>query len=480
MAVTDGTSNGYHALPRNQTAERAALGSILRDNKLLIGPLSRLRPEHFGGNAERLVFRVIRERADKGAETDIVILGAHLHQRGQLEDLPGGLAFLPQLLDAATGAHADEFAEIIIQQYKRRRVLLLAQQLLADSVERPMDELLREAQSELSAIAAGQSTTGQQLDEVNAAELAVSVADLHLDYLPLLGQEGYLVRGWSHLIASYPRAGKTDLLTACCRDWLAIGEHVLYLTEEPRDVWIHRLSTAPNAWQGMQVVFGLGADPAQLIARAKGGQENIVIIDTIRNLGLAGQDENDNTALARHIGPWVCAMRQAHKTPFFLHHSRKGGGKHGEAIAGGHALLGAVDIALELDRDDGGMANRRVLRASARIIQPRPLVYERQENGTMRVLGTPEAVGLGDVRRRVVEAVESDWSKTAEVRGRMDDPKPSMQQLRNALRLEARAGTIERDPPISEDAERKTHRWRKGGPGNLLCTPYGPLVCSAD
>ena len=62
----------------------------------------------------------------------------------------------------------------------------------------------------------------------------------------------------------------------------------------------------------------------------------------------------------------------------------------------------------------------------------------------MRALGAPEAVGLSEVRRRVREALEADWLKTAEVRERLEDPKPSVQQVRNALRAEAEAGTIER------------------------------------
>src|SRR5262249_33221973 len=110
---------------------------------------------------------------------------------------------------------------------------------------------------------------GARLDEVDAAELAKDSAELHLEYLALLGQDGYLVRGWSHLIASYPRCGKTELVTACCRDWLTAGEHILYLTEEPRAIWQHRLARAgAEVWTGMRLVFGLGANPLDLWARA--------------------------------------------------------------------------------------------------------------------------------------------------------------------------------------------------------------------
>jgi DNA repair protein RadA/Sms len=57
----------------------------------------------------------------------------------------------------------------------------------------------------------------------------------------------------------------------------------------------------------------------------------------------------------------INAARQANKTLIFLHHERKGGGQHGEGIAGGHAALGVVDVGLELVRDPNH-ANRRVLK----------------------------------------------------------------------------------------------------------------------
>src|SRR5207248_8354290 len=119
---------------------------------------------------------------------------------------------------------------------------------------------------------------------------------------------------------------------------------------------------------------------------------------------LVGEDENDNTAMATAVSPWVLGARQKNKTLILSSHSRKGGGQHGEGIAGGHALLGAVDIALELLFDN--CPNRRLIKAHARIIQTADLMYERREDGIMHALGAPEAVSLVEVRRRVIEALE--------------------------------------------------------------------------
>jgi hypothetical protein len=309
--------------------------------------------------------------------------------------------------------------------------------------------------------AGGVTRPEKSLDEADAAELAAaSPADLRLDYLPLLGQDGYLVRGWSHLVAGYPRAGKTDLLAACCREWLARGETILYITEEPRSIWQHRLARTPDAWQGMRLVFGLGADRFALLDRARDGEETIVVADTIRGLAILQGDENDNAVIALHLHPWVAAARQRNKTLVLAHHDRKGGGQHGEGIAGGHALLGTVDIALELLYDDA--PNRRLLRGFCRLIQPPELLHERGEDGALEALGAPAAVGLAEVRQRVLAVVEGDWLKTAEVAELLDEPKPSGEQLRQALTEEAKAGHLERDPPLADGNVRgKAHRWRR-------------------
>ena len=64
------------------------------------------------------------------------------------------------------------------------------------------------------------SLAGSQVGEFNGAELANRDEDLQVEYLPLLGQEGWVVLGWSNLVSGYPRAGKTDLLLAAVCEWL--------------------------------------------------------------------------------------------------------------------------------------------------------------------------------------------------------------------------------------------------------------------
>lgn len=295
----------------------------------------------------------------------------------------------------------------------------------------------------------------------DAADLLSEAGDDELQYMTLLGREGYLVRGWSHLLAGYPRVGKTELILATLRLWLEAGHRVLFFTEEPRTMWRHRLRQQRDWPRGLRLYFGLGIDPNELLAEMRQASESNVIVDTIRNL-LQFEDENNNSEVARKINPWVVGARETEKTLLLSHHMRKGSGDHGEGIAGGHALLGVVDIALEVVRDRNLAANRRKIRAYARLIQPDELLYEMTPGGSLQALGEPGAVARAEVERRVLAEIGTDWIKTADLVESLADPRPSREQVRLVLAALARQGVVDRDPSIDvEKTAGKTVRWRR-------------------
>lgn len=306
----------------------------------------------------------------------------------------------------------------------------------------------------------------------DAADLAAEQGEDELSYLPLLGREGFVVRGWSHLIAGYPRVGKTELVVASIRQWLEVGESVLLFTEEPRSMWRQRLRRLVSWPRGLRLYFGLGIEPSVLLEEMRRAEEANIVVDTIRNL-LRFEDENDNSEIARKVNPWVVAGRQHDKTLMLASHMRKGAGENGEGIAGGHALLGAVDIALEVVRDRTLPPNRRKIRSYARLIQPGELLYEMTPADELVALGEPHALARAELERRFLAVIESEWLKTATVVDALDEPKPSLESARQVLTGLARAAALERDPPIEEEkTQGKTLRWRR--PGQL--TSNGPSL----
>ncbi len=290
-------------------------------------------------------------------------------------------------------------------------------------------------------------------------DLLAAMGTPDLPSLPLLGHHGLIIENWSHLLAGYPRSGKTDLIARQIPAWTALGHRVLYISEESRDVWIARLKEISGDWSGVVFVFGLRTDPGRLAERAWSDPADIVVLDAVRNL-LTFKDENDNSEIARVLNPWIAGARSEGKTLIALHHSRKGSGDHGEGIAGGHALLGLFDVGLELTRDRNN-PRRRLIRAYARVVSPPELLYEKLEDGELHALGDPADVALDEVRRRVKATLTGDWQTTADVRASLAEPQPSKEQVRKALIGLAGAGEIERNPPLSEgDKPGMTYKWR--------------------
>jgi len=298
------------------------------------------------------------------------------------------------------------------------------------------------------------------LERVNAAVLQEEGGLLNLPFLPLLEQSNFIVMGWSHLIAASPKVGKTELLVQLCREWS--GEEITYFTEEPRSIWQARLSQYPKGClDHVTLVFALGCNPNDIIADIREGPGSVVVIDTIRNLiGLT--EENDNSHIAKKLIPYVVAARKTNKTSIFIHHSRKGGGEYGEAIAGGHAFLGTVDVALELHRVHGVDLRRKVT-GLGRIILIPDLIYERNAEGFMVALGDPAQVTREAVKENILAegVLSGEWQKIKDIQPLLDEPRPGLEQLRLALKDLAANEKVERHPAFSEGDKRgATYYWR--------------------
>jgi predicted ATP-dependent serine protease len=235
--------------------------------------------------------------------------------------------------------------------------------------------------------------------EVNLGDLqtrAIEKGKTAVDFLSVLGQEGFIVKGWTHLLAAYPKTGKTELLARLMAEWE--GESILYFTEEPSGAWDARIQKLPRGYHNVQLFYGLGATPQEILERLEAGDETVVVLDTIRNL-LSLHDETNNSEVARALIPYIAASRAKSQTLIAVHHDRKGGGENGEGIAGGHAFLGMVDIAIELKRDGQEDSARRLLRGWGRVFEIPRLIYELRD-GVMVPLGSPGLVSLNELKSR--------------------------------------------------------------------------------
>ena len=110
---------------------------------------------------------------------------------------------------------------------------------------------------------------------MNAAVLQTEVTAQGIPavtFKPFLGRDGYVVKGWSHLVAAFPKTGKTELMVRALADWP--DDKVLYVTEEPKSVWQARLLKLPTRYNHLGLFFGLGVRQEEIFERIKGGNEN--------------------------------------------------------------------------------------------------------------------------------------------------------------------------------------------------------------
>lgn len=308
-----------------------------------------------------------------------------------------------------------------------------------------------------------QSTELAPTDEVNG-QVLMEGDEPALESLLVFLQPSIVIRGWSHIVAAAPKAGKTSLLGHVVRDWLDEGLRVLWLTEEPRSIWRRRLRRLGGDWSRLTLKWGDPSRDAELRERAATGPWDVVIVDTMRQF-LKVEKWNDDALVAGAMRPWIAAVsRNADKTLLLVHHNRKGGGEHGEEIAGSHEILAAVDIALILKRiGDDESTRRRKLAVFGREIEGAVLLYEMADSDSrsLRYLGHPDAVSLAEVQARILEVLNSDWQGSEGIRAEFDEPKPSRRQVFDALVLLAEKHRIERDLPIGASIQGKRATWRQ-------------------
>jgi DNA repair protein RadA/Sms len=251
-----------------------------------------------------------------------------------------------------------------------------------------------------------ESNSGRRAGRQNALVLSLSEPP-EVRTLPLAGYPGVILEGVANLLAAYPKVGKTTALFHSVMDWLT-DHRVLFVTEESEFVWRVRLhgfdsgSADLGAGQESESLERLniptveGRSAEEILAETFEGDEDIVVVDTVRTVMRFSQ-ETDNSEITAQVTPWVDAARSSGKTFVGSHHTTKAGGYHGRGIAGGHALVGIFDHVIEVDRDKG-IPNRRRVSVMSRLSEVEDFAYDLIEVGS----SWPEGLPRSPPRRRAV------------------------------------------------------------------------------
>ena len=204
--------------------------------------------------------------------------------------------------------------------------------------------------------------------------------------------------GFVSLIAGPPKGGKSTLLAGLLREREVGG---VYLWGDPVPVGPSVLVTEEGGLAVVRKVAGLTTldilDRRNFFEKglrklehlvdaltnwcAHQSERALVSIDTLAIWGDM-KDENDAIAATQAVSTLTLFAQQTQSAVDLVHHGRKGGGEHGEAIRGSGAIYATVDQAIELGYVTDKTSDNRLLTLSGRLIFPemRELAFDRGTN----------------------------------------------------------------------------------------------------
>ena len=200
----------------DERAEQAVLGAILTNSKCF-ADLRGLRSHHFFVPAHEVLFSTMQDMYALGEEIDTILLYARLREDAQLKRI-GGAPYLATLLQAfKSAANVGEYAQIVIDQWKLRRVHELGVQFRA--IESDPDEIpkaLEDAREFLDGVDDTQDDVSLQLSELFSNWQQDQLAGEPPIETPWLlindNLNGGLHRKRMYVVGARPGCGKTVML----------------------------------------------------------------------------------------------------------------------------------------------------------------------------------------------------------------------------------------------------------------------------
>ncbi|QDU63762.1 Replicative DNA helicase [Planctomycetes bacterium Pan216] len=137
--------------PQNLAAERAVLGSILRDNECIADVLPKLGVDDFYSAHHRTMYEAVVDLSNENHPVDPLTLGEELARRGQLLDVGGAPAIVEIYDETLTAANVLHYAQIVREKAVARHLIHACTEILRDAYDestRP-DDLMAESEKKI-------------------------------------------------------------------------------------------------------------------------------------------------------------------------------------------------------------------------------------------------------------------------------------------------------------------------------------------
>lgn len=201
--------------PQSLDAEMSLLGAVLIDDEVLANVSDRLKAADFYDKRHATIYGAMFQLYEHHKPIDLLTLSDQLSKKDELE-MVGGSAYLTELTNyVPTAAHAEAYADMIVQKAVRRRLIKASSDIatLGFDEEKNIQELLETAEAELFSV----SDAGVKQDLVSLEYILTEsfdrIEELHRDKGKLRGvKTGY--RDLDNLTAGLQ---KSDLLILAAR-----------------------------------------------------------------------------------------------------------------------------------------------------------------------------------------------------------------------------------------------------------------------
>jgi len=286
--------------------------------------------------------------------------------------------------------------------------------------------------------------------------------------------DGYLAPGAITLLAGKPKAGKSTLawaiaeaVSAGSSSFLGRGLRgwpVVYVSEKGVGTLRHKLPDSPSIWVMTRETWpkpSWAALVGAAVAEAWHRGALILVVDALGFWAVLAESEENKSGAVQAVMDELLRATDIGLAVLLVHHQRKGGGKDGDAVRGSNAIVGAVDVLVELERlGEGSSATHRRLVSSSRWPAPPALVVE--QNAATRswhLIGEAEdraATSALGWRERLLQTLPKD------------EPGLTLAELKDILEADPRKWHEALKVLIGEGLVRRLGGGRKGDPHRHL------------
>ena len=238
--------------PQDVEAEKAVLGAILLENKVISEVLEIINENDFYRESHRVIFKAMRNLYNRNEVVDLITIVDVLKKDNKLDDV-GGIAYVTALMNVvSTAANAKYHANIIYKKSMGRKLINISTEIASkafdDSDE--IDDQIDYAEKKILEISTSRKTSDYRM----ANDMLLGMADRFVTLTENRGKITGLPTGFKELdnitsglqssdliiLAARPSIGKTALVLNIVQ-YLAIHAHKEINREEPFSIAIFSL-----------------------------------------------------------------------------------------------------------------------------------------------------------------------------------------------------------------------------------------------